>query len=96
MFYFFFLGQSDPAPLQHDMEQYKARMESFGFHAIVVDGHDVEELLKAFAEVSFIKILFQKLKRKNLESINWYFLLIILGCCYQRKTHHDLGQNLQR
>ena len=55
---FFFLGQSDPAPLQHDMEQYKARMESFGFHAIVVDGHDVEELLKAFAEVSFITIYF--------------------------------------
>jgi len=49
------LGQSDPAPLQHDMEQYKARMESFGFHAIVVDGHDVEELLKAFAEAAATK-----------------------------------------
>ena len=45
------------------MEQYKARMESFGFHAIVVDGHDVEELLKAFAEVSFITIFFSKLKK---------------------------------
>lgn len=49
------LGQSDPAPLQHDMEQYKARMVSFGFHAIVVDGHDVEELLKAFAEAAATK-----------------------------------------
>jgi len=49
------LGQSDPAPLQHDMEQYKSRMESFGFHAIVVDGHDVEELLKAFAEAAATK-----------------------------------------
>ena len=28
------LGQSDPAPLQHDMEQYRRRMESFNFHAI--------------------------------------------------------------
>ena len=27
------------------------RLESFGFHAIVVDGHDVEELAKAFDEV---------------------------------------------
>jgi len=49
------LGQSDPAPLQHDMEQYKARMESFGFHAMVVDGHDVEALLKAFDEAAATK-----------------------------------------
>merc|ERR1711899_122119 len=49
------LGQSDPAPLQHDMEQYKARMESFGFHAIIVDGHDVEELVKAFDEAAATK-----------------------------------------
>merc|ERR1719370_1275225 len=49
------LGQSDPAPLQHDMAQYKARMESFGFHAIVVDGHDVEALLKAFDEAAATK-----------------------------------------
>merc|ERR1711936_253148 len=49
------LGQSDPAPLQHDMAQYKARMESFGFHAIVVDGHDVGALLKAFEEAAATK-----------------------------------------
>ncbi len=30
-------------------------MESFGFHAIVVDGHDVEEVAKAFDEVSIVK-----------------------------------------
>jgi len=44
------LGQSEPAPLQHDMETYKKRLTSFGFNAIVVDGHDVEELCKAFYE----------------------------------------------
>jgi len=44
------LGQSDPAPLEHDMDTYKRRMESFGFHAIVVDGHDILELCKAFDE----------------------------------------------
>ena len=49
------LGQSDPAPLQHDMEQYRQRMESFGFHAIVVDGHDVAELVKAFDEAEATK-----------------------------------------
>merc|ERR1719431_1914852 len=44
------LGQSDPAPLEHDMDSYKRRLESFGFHAIVVDGHDILELCKAFDE----------------------------------------------
>lgn len=49
------LGQSDPAPLQHDMNTYRSRLESFGFHAIVVDGHDVDELSKAFAEAAETK-----------------------------------------
>merc|ERR1740128_278947 len=48
------LGQSDPAPLGHDMETYKKRLESFGFHAIVVDGHDIVELCKAFAEAETV------------------------------------------
>merc|ERR1719397_2270584 len=48
------LGQSDPAPLQHDMETYKKRLESFGFHAIVVDGHDILELCKAFDEAAAV------------------------------------------
>merc|ERR1711963_616579 len=42
------LGQSDTAPLEHQMDAYKQRLESFGFNAIVVDGHDVCELAKAF------------------------------------------------
>merc|ERR1719383_593344 len=49
------LGQSDPAPLQHDMESYRARLESFGFNAIVVDGHDVVELAKAFDQFANTK-----------------------------------------
>merc|ERR1711899_15981 len=49
------LGQSDPAPLEHKMDVYKVRLESFGFHAIVVDGHDVTELLKAFTEAENTK-----------------------------------------
>ncbi|XP_074055292.1 transketolase [Macrotis lagotis] len=42
------LAQSDPAPLQHQMEVYQKRCEAFGWNAIVVDGHSVEELCKAF------------------------------------------------
>ncbi|XP_050527255.1 transketolase-like protein 2 [Daktulosphaira vitifoliae] len=49
------LGQSGPAPLQHDMETYRQRLTSFGFNAIVVDGHDIEELAKAFHEASITK-----------------------------------------
>lgn len=49
------LGQSEPTCLQHKVEVYRKRAESFGFNAIVVDGHDVEELLKAFHEASVTK-----------------------------------------
>uniref|UniRef100_A0A8C2GM55 Transketolase n=1 Tax=Cyprinus carpio TaxID=7962 RepID=A0A8C2GM55_CYPCA len=41
------LGQSEAAPLQHNMNIYKDRCEAFGFNTYVVDGHDVEELCKA-------------------------------------------------
>jgi transketolase len=46
------LGQSEPTSLQHSMEVYRKRLEAFGFHAVVVDGHDVEELCKAFDEAA--------------------------------------------
>ncbi|KAL5237825.1 hypothetical protein ACI65C_005235 [Semiaphis heraclei] len=49
------LGQSGPTPLQHDMEVYRQRLTSFGLNAIVVDGHDIEELTKAFHEASITK-----------------------------------------
>ncbi|KAF4529183.1 hypothetical protein B566_EDAN016229 [Ephemera danica] len=40
------LGQSEPTSLQHDMEVYRKRLAAFGFNALVIDGHDVEELCK--------------------------------------------------
>ncbi|MDL1889938.1 transketolase [Nitrospirales bacterium NOB] len=49
------LGQSDPTMLQHDMEAYRARWSGFGWHAIVVDGHDIAALLSAFDEASRTK-----------------------------------------
>lgn len=49
------LGQSEPTALQHDMETYRKRLESFGFNAIVVDGHNIEELCKAFDEESLTR-----------------------------------------
>ncbi|XP_030562137.1 transketolase-like protein 2 [Drosophila novamexicana] len=41
------LGQSEPTSLQHKMDVYRDRLEAFGFNALVVDGHDIEELCKA-------------------------------------------------
>jgi transketolase len=49
------LGQSQATSLQHQTETYRKRLEAFGFNAIVVDGHDVEELCKAFFEASLTK-----------------------------------------
>jgi transketolase N-terminal domain/subunit len=51
------LGQSEPTSLQHDMEVYRKRLDAFGFNALVVDGHDVEELCKVYCNYS--KFIFQ-------------------------------------
>jgi len=46
------LGQSDPTMLQHDMEGYRSRWAGFGWHTLVVDGHDPAALLAAFEEAA--------------------------------------------
>lgn len=49
------LGQSDPTMLQHDMEAYRSRWAGFGWHAIVIDGHDLAAVLAAFDEAARTK-----------------------------------------
>src|SRR5438094_116498 len=44
------LGQSQPTMWQHDMAQFERRWTAFGWHAIVIDGHDVNAILGAFDE----------------------------------------------
>uniref|UniRef100_A0A3B5R8R7 Transketolase n=1 Tax=Xiphophorus maculatus TaxID=8083 RepID=A0A3B5R8R7_XIPMA len=75
------LGQSEPAPLQHDMETYRKRCEAFGWNTYVVDGHDVEELCKAFWLAKQVKdkptcIVAKTFKGKGLKDIsdleNWH------------------------
>ncbi|KAI3379340.1 hypothetical protein SNEBB_003165 [Seison nebaliae] len=46
------LGQSAPTALAHDMEIYRKRFDAFGWNAIIVDGHSVEELLAGFEKAS--------------------------------------------
>lgn len=63
------------------MDVYKARVEAFGWHAIVVDGHDVAQLVAAFDEAKTIKgkptcILAQTFKGKYFpdieDSASWH------------------------
>lgn len=49
------LGQSDPTMLQHDMEAYRSRWAGFGWHALIVDGHDLSALLAAFGDAAATK-----------------------------------------
>ena len=49
------LGQSRPTMWQHDMEQFARRWSAFGWHTIVIDGHDISAILDAFAEARATK-----------------------------------------
>ena len=75
------LGQSDPTMLQHDMEAYRARWSAFGWHALIVDGHDMAALVAAFEEASRTKqkptvLLAKTFKGKGISFIedhpNWH------------------------
>lgn len=48
------LGQSEPTSLGHKVDVYDARLKAFGLNSLVVDGHDVSELVKAFDEAATV------------------------------------------
>ncbi len=75
------LGQSRATELQHDMETYRTRWQAFGWHALVIDGHDMGQILGALAEARATKgrptaILARTLKGKGLSFTegkpNWH------------------------
>jgi transketolase len=43
------LGQSGPTELEWDMDAYRRRIESFGCRAVVIDGHDLQQIDDAMA-----------------------------------------------
>src|SRR6187399_3259367 len=49
------LGQSRATMWQHDLEQFARRWRAFGWHAITIDGHDINQVLDAFAEARATK-----------------------------------------
>lgn len=42
------LGQSQETMFGHNLEQYKRRFEAFGWETIIIDGHNIDEIDKAF------------------------------------------------
>jgi transketolase len=46
------LGQRGPTELGWDVEAYAKRVEAFGCHALVIDGHDLGEIDKAFTRAA--------------------------------------------
>src|SRR5437870_792680 len=44
------LGQSRPTMWQHDMDAFARRWRAFGWHAVVIDGHDLTQVLDAYEE----------------------------------------------
>lgn len=68
------LGQSMPTQWQHNMEALATRWRAFGWHAIVIDGHDMTAILEALDEARRTKgrptmILARTLKGKGLKAI---------------------------
>jgi len=75
------LGQSDPTSLQHEMDVYQKRWESYGWNAIVVDGHDIEAICRAYFDAEQAKgrptmILAKTYKGKGVPGVenemNWH------------------------
>lgn len=75
------LGQSEPTMFQHKLEVYQKRLEAFGFNTIVIDGHNIEEILKALETAKAMKgkptaIVAKTYKGKGLPGIedaeNWH------------------------
>ena len=75
------LGQSQSTQFGHDMDRIAGRWRAFEWHTIVVDGHDIPALLKAYDEARATKgrptaILARTVKGKGLEAIadkdNWH------------------------
>lgn len=42
------LGQSGPTMLQHNLDSYAAKFAAFDWHAIAIDGHDIDQIRRAF------------------------------------------------
>ncbi|HXG66926.1 MAG TPA: transketolase [Blastocatellia bacterium] len=49
------LGQSQRTMYGHDTETYRRRFEAFGWHAVSIDGHNMEQIVNALDEAMTVK-----------------------------------------
>ena len=68
------LGQSRATMWGHDVEQFARRWRAFGWHAVVIDGHDMNAVLDAYAEARGTKgrptmIVAKTIKGKGVPSV---------------------------
>jgi transketolase len=75
------LGQTQPTMVGHDLDLYKRRLDAFDFNTIIVDGHDVSALIKAFDTAATVKgkptaLIARTFKGKDFPNIedkeNWH------------------------
>lgn len=64
------LGQRGETMLGHDLKAYKKRAEAFGWYAIIIDGHNIKQILSALAKAKSSKkptiILAKTIKGKGI------------------------------
>ncbi len=68
------LGQSRETMFDHDMDAFARRWNAFGWHAVVIDGHDMNAILDAYAEARRTKgkptmILARTIKGKGISFV---------------------------
>lgn len=68
------LGQSRATQFGHNMDEFSRRWEAFGWHAIVIDGHDMQAILNALHDARATKgrptaILARTIKGKGVAAI---------------------------
>jgi transketolase len=75
------LGQSRATMWDHDLSQFARRWDAFGWHAITIDGHDLNQILDALAEARRTKgrptmIVARTVKGKGISFVegkdNWH------------------------
>lgn len=49
------LGQSTPTLHEHDVNRYAQKFTAFGWHALIADGHNMQELMNVFDEAKKVK-----------------------------------------
>ncbi len=86
------LGQSQATMLQHDMDTYKKRFAAFGWKALVIDGHDMAQIVSALRKARRsteqpVAILAKTIKGKGIsfaeDKDGWH------GRAFKKGEEHD-------